>query len=56
MRNKLIAGYVSLFTGLYLVSELGYITEGLFFQGIALGCFGTDIYEQFKLWKAKRKK
>jgi len=51
MRNKIIAGYVSLFTGLYLTFELLYITEGLFFQGIALGCFITDIYEQVKKWK-----
>lgn len=56
MRNKDIAGYISLFTGLYLFFELNYQTAGLFAQGMALGFFGTSMYEQIKERKNGRKK
>jgi hypothetical protein len=45
MRNKLIAGYVSLLTGQYLAFVLNYVYEGLFFQGMALTFFTLDICE-----------
>ena len=48
MRNKDIAGYISLFSGLYLVLKLNYIQEGLFLQGMALGCFIGSIIDQVK--------
>jgi hypothetical protein len=48
MRNKDIAGYISLFAGIYLFFGLGYQTAGLFMQGMALGFFGTSGYEQLK--------
>jgi hypothetical protein len=55
MLNKIIAGYVSLFTGLYLFFELHYLEAGLFFQGMALGLFGSNTYNIYKKWKKDRK-
>jgi len=54
MRNKDIAGYICLFTGLYLFYLLKYQTLGLFAQGMALGFFGTSMYEQIKERKSKK--
>lgn len=45
IRNKTIAGYISLLTGQYLAFVLDYMYEGLFFQGMALTFFTLDICE-----------
>jgi hypothetical protein len=51
--NKIIAGYISLFCGLYLFYGLNYQTAGFFMQGMALGFFGSSLWEQWKELKEK---
>lgn len=54
MRTKDILGYLCLFTGLYTFFELHYQLAGLFLQGMALGFFGTSMYEQIRKRKNKK--
>lgn len=54
MRNKDIAGYINLFTGVFLFFGLNYQTAGLFFQGLALGCFLGSVADQIKERKNKK--
>lgn len=48
MRTIDIIGYIFLFAGLYVGFGLKYIHDGLFLQGIALGCFLRSAYIQLK--------
>lgn len=48
MRNEDKLGYLFLFIGLYIGFGLKYLNEGLFFQGMALGCFLKSAYIQIK--------
>jgi hypothetical protein len=48
MRNEDKLGYFFLLTGVYVGLGLDYLNEGLFLQGIALGCFLKSAYNQIK--------
>jgi len=54
MRNKDVAGYINLFVGVFLFFGLNYQTAGLFFQGLALGCFLGSVADQIKEKKNKK--
>ena len=53
--NRSIAGWLCLFSGQYLILMLGYKYEGLFFQAMALGFFGTNVIVSYKRWKQSKK-
>jgi hypothetical protein len=48
MRNKDIEGYINFFLGIFFFYGLDYQIIGLFFQGMALGCFIGSIIDQVK--------
>lgn len=54
MRKEDKLGYLFLFSGLYVGLGLKYLQDGVFLQGIALGCFMRSAYLQIKE-KGKKK-
>ena len=48
MRREDKLGYLFLFCGLYVGFGLNYLQDGVFLQGMALGCFARSAYLQIK--------